>query len=230
MLARLLLTGGLLATLPAAGPAALIIGSYPATNDAAGVAVTPGGAKTFSFATAFTMTGDYDLSSATARLGVTGSGVGLTGRIFGDAGGNPGTPLIALTSPAVAAGGLDDLVFAAAGPAPLTAGSTYWLVLTLTTPATGGSLRWAGGGLFVTPTGPGAVHAYGFRYSGNAAWRGGVDILRLTYQLDGTPAAPAGPTPSGLALRGLAAPAPAGLVLLGLGLPALGLVRRRKLA
>lgn len=226
VLARLHLAVGLLAALPASSPAALIIGNYPSPHVAGGMTVSPRGVKTFSFATAFTMTGDYNLSSVTARLEVNGSGVGLTGRIFGDAGGNPGSPLATLTTPAYVAGNLSDLVFTAVGPTPLAVGTTYWLVLTLITPPTGGSLQWSGAITFLTPSGPGAEYAYGFRYGGNPAWRGGVDIFRPTYRLDGTPTATAVPAPGGLALNGLAAPAPAGVVLLGLGLPAVGLARR----
>jgi hypothetical protein len=171
----------------------------------------------------FTMTQSASLASVSLYLDLfstTGPGSNLALSIYSDNSGNPGTDLYDLStnvtgttsgSPALA-------TFSGTGSFTLSAGTSYWLDLYATNPAssTGTSVQWDGtldsGFNYVNPAGPDAT-----------------DIGQLRSLFAGNP--PTG-TPSTTDLRPAfqlnAVPEPAALTLLSTALLALGAVYLRR--
>ena len=90
----------------------------------------------------------------------------LTGGIYSNVGGNPGTLLAAFNPIAVAAGTANaSISLTTSAPFVLTAGVTYWFVLD--GPSVANSLEWRATSPNTTPTASGGASFVGYRFSSN---------------------------------------------------------------
>jgi hypothetical protein len=107
-----------------------------------------------------------DFSDMVALISNTTPASTLSGGIYGDSGGNPGTLLAAFTPVAIPENQtVAEISITTAAPFQLAAGTTYWFVLD--GPATTNSLLWQSLNPNVAPTASPDVTFVGYRFSAN---------------------------------------------------------------
>ena len=117
-----------------------------------------------------------DFVSMVAMISNSSPASTLSGGIYSDVGGNPGTLLAAFTPVPIADGqAVGEVTITTAAPYQLAANTTYWFVLD--GPATTNSLLWQTLSPNVAPTaGPGATYV-GYRFSSNGGSTWGSSSL-----------------------------------------------------
>jgi hypothetical protein len=186
---------GLVSAAPAAR-ADIIIGNLPG-NDSSAI----GFATVGSAGVGFTMTGSYQLTSATLRLSVPTGGM-PTVLLMSDMSGNPSATLFTFTDPAFGSR-FQNYKFTPPNPITLVGGTTYWLVMQANASTNGTS--WEENVPSAnTPTGLGAVFA-GARFEPGSFPPTLPTTLPTTFQIDGTVVTSPVPAPPAVVLVGLGA-------------------------
>jgi hypothetical protein len=112
-----------------------------------------------------------DFSSLVALISNTSPASVLSGGIYSDVGGNPGTQLVAFTPVPITDGqAVGEVTVTAAAPFQLAAGTTYWFVLD--GPATTNSLLWQSLTPNTAPVPGSGITFVGYRFSstGGSSW------------------------------------------------------------
>lgn len=191
------------------GQAEIIISNYDdATNNTSTTIAADNG--NFSKAAGFTLPIGYDyaLESVVLRLTRNDPNATMQLDLFGDVGGNPGgAPVVSFTIPSFS--GTGDVTFTPLSPFTLSAGTTYWLAATGSSPTIDGILWLSTPGGSLSYTGIATSNEFRFDATGVYPPQGYDDYYENTYQVNGT------------ALS--AVPAPTSIVLVGMGLGMLGL-------
>lgn len=192
----------LLALASSPAGAAVIIGNLPSNDGAAVIDLDVLKTK----AMGFTMgSQSYTLDSVSLRLRLIDyTGTASVQLWSNDGGNNPGVPLATLNNPVLPANGTGTYLFTPSSPFALSAGNTYWLVVSTNSAASDPSeLDWLASNPDTNPIGAAASH-FGVRYDADGPPPTGSSSLRNSYQIDGTLV----PEPASAAL------AAAGLLLL----------------
>jgi hypothetical protein len=189
----LTVTLGLVSAAPAAR-ADIIIGNLPG-DDGGGILFAASG----SYGAGFTMTGSYQLTSATLTLDVP-SGRTPTVLLMSNVSGNPSGTLFTFTDPAFGSG-VQNYKFTPPNPYTLVGGTTYWLVMQGNDSTFG--TEWYGSFSANTPTGLGADFA-GERISlSSFPPTSTQDDENISFQIDGTRVTSPVPAPPAVVLVGL---------------------------
>ncbi|TRV27374.1 MAG: PEP-CTERM sorting domain-containing protein [Microcystis flos-aquae Mf_WU_F_19750830_S460] len=126
-----------------------MIGNLPQTNDSTGSIINTSNV----IALAFTLPAgnNYSLDNAILRLRAYETGDAPLVQIRNDVGGSdPGSTVLAnFTNPTPQGAGDFNYTFTPTGPLTFTAGTKYWLYVTVTS----GTFQWRGSGPSITPTG-----------------------------------------------------------------------------
>lgn len=130
----------------------------------------------------------FDFASVVALISNGSPASTLSGGIYSDVGGNPGTLLAAFTPVAIAdSQAVGEVSITTAAPYVLAAGTTYWFVLD--GPAISNSLLWQSLSPNVAPTsGSGATYVgYRFSSNGGASWASSSTFNGVTVNADLVP-------------------------------------------
>jgi uncharacterized protein (TIGR03382 family) len=123
----------------------------------------------------------------------------VTAAIYGDSGSGPtGSPLVILTDPAFVNASTDaNYLFTPPSAFTLTAGTTYWLVMSASDPSGNGQeeIDWMKSDPLITPTGIATLAGYRFDSSGGVPPLGSSSTYN-TFEVDGTQQASSTPEPA----------------------------------